>query len=103
MTCNAKSSQDEQVNYQELAPLKVELVKEITGGDSYLPGRLRDLLIIGDSTMLVSDVGTNTIEQFTTEGEHVATIAKAVGGPVSYLISLKCTKEPEIHSSSETG
>lgn len=77
------SSYDETelIDYATLEELPVEVVMEIGESENYLPGRLRDLFVASDGTMLVSDWASITIEQFDAGGNYVGTVAGEGGGP----------------------
>ncbi|GAA5521050.1 hypothetical protein LQ318_04850 [Aliifodinibius salicampi] len=69
------------VEYEELPVIQADIDKEIGDEQGYLPGRLSDLILMSDGTLLVSDVQKKTIEQFNTEGKHMGTIAREGRGP----------------------
>ncbi|MCC5906907.1 MAG: hypothetical protein JJU13_11905 [Balneolaceae bacterium] len=69
------------IDYQNVNEIEIEKLKEIAESEDYLPGRLKDLFVASDGTMLVSDISSTTIEQFNAEGEHMGTIASEGNGP----------------------
>ncbi|SHE30664.1 hypothetical protein SAMN05443144_10116 [Fodinibius roseus] len=69
------------VEYDELPVIKVDIDTEIREAQGYLPGRLNDLILMSDGTLLVSDIQKKTIEQFNTEGKYMGTIAREGQGP----------------------
>lgn len=80
--CRNKNAADALfIDYELLNKLEVELIEEITESPNYISGQLRDLILMDDGTLLVSDLGTVTIEQFSPEGEHIGTVAKEGRGP----------------------
>src|SRR5699024_7275359 len=78
--CNHNSKNNKLLADRELQKLKIERIKQL-GGDDILFGRLRDLVILSDSVIVVSDLGKTTIEQFNLQGEHRATVANKGRGP----------------------
>jgi len=79
--CRTDTENVEIIDYSKIRILDVELVQEIGADDGNVFGRLRDLVVFSDGTLVVSDLGKGTIEQFTEEGERIGTIAKRGGGP----------------------
>lgn len=79
--CKSESKPTGLIDYQKLEKIQTELLMEIGESESFLPGRLNDLVVAPDGSMLVSDWASITIEQFDSTGKHVATIAKEGGGP----------------------
>lgn len=69
------------IDYQDLKKIDTELLIEIGESESFLPGRLNELIVTSDGSILVSDWASITIEQFDSTGKHIATIAKEGGGP----------------------
>jgi len=69
------------VKYEELPAIKAHVDKEIGEQQDYLHGRLQDLILMSDGTLLVSDLQKKTIEQFNAEGIHMGTIAREGRGP----------------------
>ncbi|MEX0646849.1 MAG: hypothetical protein WEA56_02930 [Balneolaceae bacterium] len=79
--CSPQSEDSEGIDYSALPDIPVELVMEIGESEAFIPAQLRDLVIASDESMLVSDWGSVTIEQFSPAGEHAGTIAAEGGGP----------------------
>jgi len=79
--CSGDGKEAEYIDYGKLHSIEVNLEVEIGESADFLPGNLYELILTSDGTMLVSDSKNNTIEQFTSEGEHVATIAEEGRGP----------------------
>lgn len=82
LSCSHKNAeQAEVINYANLENMELELVLEIGSHDQYVHGLLGSMILMPDGTMLVSDGGKTTIEQFHPSGEHIATIAEEGRGP----------------------
>lgn len=79
--CSSGSNSSELIDYKTLDELTAKPMLEMGESENYLPGRLRDLVVTSDGTMLVSDMASVSIEQFGAEGEHVGTVAEEGGGP----------------------
>src|SRR5690625_7026204 len=60
--CTADSD-DALVDYHDLQELSVDLALEIGESEAYLPGNLRDLVLLSNGRLLVSDRASGTIEQ----------------------------------------
>ena len=69
------------IDYGELNLIDIQIEMEIAQSSEYVPGNLGYLMVFSDMTMLVADWGKMTIEQFSAEGKHMATIAKEGRGP----------------------
>ncbi|MEX0646908.1 MAG: hypothetical protein WEA56_09750 [Balneolaceae bacterium] len=69
------------IDYAGLNIIDVELDLEISESEQFIPGRLNDLVVFPDGTMLVSDQTRVVIEHFTAEGEYVGIVASEGGGP----------------------
>src|SRR5690625_7789665 len=80
-SCTTGSGEEELVHYDDLEELEVQLVQEIGESDAFIPGNLRDLLLLSDGSLLVSDWASYTIELFDPDGNHVQTVATEGGGP----------------------
>lgn len=76
-----QNNPDDLIDYDKLRKLEVDKVLEFGESEGYVPGELGDLVLVSDNTILVSDWGTTTIEQFSTGGEHVGTVATEGRGP----------------------
>lgn len=79
--CRNRSEEADLINYEILDEIGTELITEVGESEEYFPGQLRDLILMPDGTMLVSDWGKTTIEQFNAEGEYQGTVAEEGGGP----------------------
>ncbi len=79
--CGSADNSGELTNYSDLPELDISLISEAGEGNGYFPGRIQHLFISSSGNLLVGDMGSNTIEQFSPEGEHRATIAVQGGGP----------------------
>ncbi len=79
--CTADNDDTGFIDYAELNIIDVELDLEIGESEQFIPGRLKDLVVFPDGTMLVSDQSRVAIEHFTAEGEYVGNVAREGGGP----------------------
>ncbi|WP_069132011.1 NHL repeat-containing protein [Rhodohalobacter halophilus] len=88
--CSGSGQTDGTIVYDELTEVDVQLLAEAGEGNDYYPGRIHHLFVSSNGDLLVGDMGSNTIEQFSPDGEHRATIATQGGGPgeVSGFFSL---------------
>lgn len=68
-------------SYSELPELHVDLVNEFGEGDNYYPAMPSELLLLDDGSLVLSDHGSTTIEHFSSDGEHLGTIAREGQGP----------------------
>jgi len=87
-TINAQSNNG--IDYQNLNEIDIVKLMEIAESEDYLPGRLKDLFVASDGTILISDFSSTTIEQFSEEGVHTGTIAREGNGPgeLPFIFSL---------------
>lgn len=95
-TCHQDKSKQQNIDYNKLQEIKTIIAKEIRGRNEVAFGRLRDLVLTSEDFLLVSDVGRTTIEQFSTEGHHLATITTKGKGPgelSSYFKLIKGTRD----------
>lgn len=69
------------LDLEDLEKIEVTLDIEIGSEDKYIFGRIRDIIVQPDSTMIVSDLGKKTIVQFNAIGKFVGTVAKQGMGP----------------------
>lgn len=69
------------MDYQHVTEIEIVMLKEVAESEDYIPGRLWDLFVASDGTMLISDFSSTTIEQFSAEGAHMGTIAREGNGP----------------------
>lgn len=79
--CSGQEESAEQISYSSLPDLQVDLVIEAGESDAYFPSNLNDLFVTQDGSIIVSDWGSNTLEQFSPDGRHVQNIASEGGGP----------------------
>jgi hypothetical protein len=79
--CNALAQKDNVISYSKISRINVEIVKKIGEDGDHLLGRLEDLVHMKDGTILVSDLGKTTVEQFSNGGDEINTIAKQGKGP----------------------
>lgn len=79
--CRTETEISKEIDYSALPDIPVELFMEIGESEDFIPAQLRDFVLASDGSMLVSDWGSVTIEQFSPEGEHTGTIAAEGGGP----------------------
>lgn len=79
--CQSKTDNGKLIDYDKLNKVEIKLAIEIGESKEYVLGELGDLILASDRTMLVSDWGKTTIEQFSAEGEHLRRIAKDGRGP----------------------
>lgn len=70
-----------QIDLDQLERVTVEVHLEIGTSDTYFPAQLRELIVKEDGSILVADSGKTTIEQFDSQGNHIATIASEGNGP----------------------
>ncbi|PWN07877.1 hypothetical protein [Rhodohalobacter mucosus] len=79
--CSGQEESAEQITYSGLPDLQVNQTIEAGESGEYFPSRLNDLFVGRDGSIIVSDWGSNTLEQFSPDGEHVQTVASEGGGP----------------------
>lgn len=80
-SCSSGSENSEFIDYETLNELTARVAVEIGESEDYLPGRLRDLVVASDGTILVSDWANVSVQQFSADGEHIGTVAEEGGGP----------------------
>ena len=80
-SCGSAGDSDEFIIYEELPELDVTLITEAGEGGGYFPGRISGLFISSNGDLLVSDMGSNTVEQFSPDGEYLGTVAQRGSGP----------------------
>lgn len=81
LSCSNSTISDEQIRYSELPFIEYGLTLEIEESESYIPGQINSLLLASDGSIIAYDRGSITLEQFSPEGEHLATVASEGGGP----------------------
>jgi len=79
--CKENGRSEADINYSTLPEISFELITEIGDSENYLPARLNELFVAPDGSILISDWGSNTLEQFSSNGEHLKTIATQGDGP----------------------
>jgi hypothetical protein len=79
--CSGSEIAEEQIVYSELPELQVDLVTEAGESGDYFPSRLNELVVTQNGSIIVSDFGSTTLEQFSPDGTHLQTIASEGGGP----------------------
>lgn len=89
-SCNSPQDDSGIIDYSSLDKLSSELVLEVGESEDYIPGRIKDVKVTPDGTILVGDMGNITVEQFNSEGEFVGTVAEGGRGPseISHIFSL---------------
>lgn len=80
-SCHGNTDDSRFINFEDLSKIEIKIDREIGDSDEYMPARLRDMVLASDGTMLVSDWGKSTIEQFNAEGIYEGTIARKGRGP----------------------
>lgn len=80
-SCTEKDTGHTAFDYKDIEISDVQIITDTSENELYISGQLRDLIRMPDGTMLVSDLGSITIEQFSAAGEHLKTIAKRGRGP----------------------
>lgn len=81
ISCGSAGDSNELINYDELPEIDISLIVEAGEGGGYFPGRISELFISSHGDLLVSDMGSNTVEQFSPDGEYLGTVAESGSGP----------------------
>jgi len=82
ISCGIDGDTDtDNIIYEELDEIEFKLQLEIGNDNDFFFGQIRDLIIVSNGTILVSDWDKTTIEQFQPDGTHTATVATAGRGP----------------------
>lgn len=79
--CSEPSQREELINYNILPELSISIVKEIGESEEFLPGRLQNLIVTKDGSLIVSDWGNMSIVQFNNDGSFRRIIAEQGNGP----------------------
>jgi len=79
--CSINSQNEILLDYSTLPELEVDMTVEIGESDNFLPGRLRDLILAEDGSIIISDWGTISIVQFGSDGSFKRVIAERGQGP----------------------
>lgn len=80
-SCGSAGDSDEPISYDELPEIDVTLITDAGEGGGYFPGRISGLFISSRGDLLVSDMGSNTVEQFSPDGDYLGTVAERGSGP----------------------
>lgn len=81
MQCSSKEQHDQSKSVEELPVIEYESRQLIAEDEDYIPGMLDRVFQLADSSWVVSDFGSTTIEHFSADGEHVSTVAEEGEGP----------------------
>lgn len=76
-----KAQETGPVDYSNLGELNVEMIVNTEEQAGVYSVNLMNLVVTADGTMIVSDLGKTTVEQYNPEGEFVARIASEGRGP----------------------
>lgn len=79
--CSGASKSNYMIDYSTLPELNVSLINEIKDSEKFLPGRLRDLIVTNNGSLIVSDWGNMSIAQFNSDGSFERLIAEKGNGP----------------------
>ena len=79
---NVATAQEQRViNYEDLDELNVEVIIDTKDQEGVYSVNLRNLVVTSGGTLLVSDLGKTTIEQYNYEGKFIEQIASEGQGP----------------------
>lgn len=81
VNCANDRQADRGINFDQLNELSLDLILEIGNNDDYLPGELREILVMKDGSFIVSDQRKGSIDQLSPEGSFIATVAEQGEGP----------------------
>ncbi|REL38904.1 hypothetical protein DYD21_02830 [Rhodohalobacter sp. SW132] len=81
ISCSGEGPSDDQLIYSNVPEIDFELIMEAGESENYFPAQLNELYVASDGSILVSDWGSVTLEQFSASGEHLQTVATEGGGP----------------------
>ena len=89
--CSHATSQQTTIDYDKLKEIESNVVLDISENHNEPFGLLKDLIVMPDGSLLVSDIGKTTIEKFSSEGKYEGVIAKSGRGPgeLPYMFSLE--------------
>lgn len=79
--CSGTSQNENLLDYSTFPDLEVDLIIEIEESEDFLPGRLRDLILAEDGSIIISDWGNMNIVQFDSDGSFKRVIAERGQGP----------------------
>ena len=79
--CSSGDDRGQNQNIADLPVLEYQTSQLIGEGEDYIPGLFYKIYRLADSSWVVSDYGSTTIEHFTADGEHHSTVAIEGDGP----------------------
>ncbi|TVR32959.1 MAG: 6-bladed beta-propeller [Balneolaceae bacterium] len=79
--CSGTSQNENVLDYSTLPDLEVDIIVEIEESEDFLPGRLRDLILAQDGSIIISDWGNMNIVHFDSDGSFKSVIAERGQGP----------------------
>lgn len=80
--CTGTPHKDDRVlDYGALTELDIEIIVDIEESEHYLPGRLHDLVVTDDGSLIVSDWGSRSMVQFRHDGGFKKILAEQGQGP----------------------
>ncbi len=81
ISCASEDSATDLIDYSDLPEIPYHLDLEAGESENYFPARLNELFVSSGGSIIVSDHGSTTLEQFSPNGKHLKTIASQGGGP----------------------
>jgi hypothetical protein len=81
LNCDSAGEINHGIHYEKLDTISLDRVLEIGSSDDYLPGELRQMVVMQDGTLIVSDQRKGTIDQLSSDGIFMTTIAGQGEGP----------------------
>jgi len=81
VSCTRSSKDLKKINLEDIKTVKNDLITVIGQNDETKFGHLRDIVLLSEGNLLISDWDKLTIEQFSDEGEKIGKIAKRGRGP----------------------
>lgn len=78
---NCQDTSNNYLDIHNLSTIEVTLINEIGVDDEHIFGQLRDLILLPDLNLFVSDWGNVSIEQFNKEGKYIGRVAEKGRGP----------------------
>ncbi|MEX0723696.1 MAG: 6-bladed beta-propeller [Gracilimonas sp.] len=79
--CNSSSEELNNDIVSDLHELDIELIEEVGTNDAILFGRISNIIVLSDGTIIASDWEKLSLEQFDKKGNYVSTIASRGRGP----------------------
>lgn len=79
--CSQSSNNENYIDYGTLPEIEVTVHSEINESEHFIPGRLRDLIVTNDGSLIVSDWGSMLIVQFGSDGSFERILAEEGQGP----------------------